>query len=192
MANSPFDSNPAFAKMSDEARKSVTQAFDAMSSWRDQMSEMGEKNSEAVFDKMAEAAKALGWPTEFVEMSRKQVQTASKMQTQMIGQVMETWQQQMTNPGSAIKMPSFNGPGFQMPTFPGFPAFPSASTGGSPFPGFGDMSAMGGNPMQMWMQAAEMWQKNWQQALGSWVEAQSSMMSPGGAGKSSPTKPTSR
>jgi hypothetical protein len=26
------------------------------------------------------------------------------------------------------------------------------------------------------MQAAEMWQKSWQQALSSWMEAQSSMM----------------
>lgn len=184
MAKSPFDSNPAFAKLSEDARNSVSQAFDAMSNWRQQMSEMGEKNSEAVFDKMAEAAKALGWPTEFVEMSRKQVQSATNMQSQMLDQVMETWQQQMTNPGSPIKMPSFSAPAFQMPTFPGFPT----AAGGSAFPGFGDMS---GNPMQMWVQAAEMWQKNWQQALGTWMEAQSNIMTPGGS-KNQSGKSTSR
>lgn len=179
MANSPFDANPAFAKMSEDARHTVTQAFDSMSNWRSQMSDMSEKNSEAVFNKMAEAAKALGWPPEFVEMSRKQVQTATKMQTQMVDQVMETWQQQMTAPGSPIKMPSFSAPAFQMPTFPGFPT----ATGNGAFPGFGDASA---NPMQMWAQAAEMWQKNWQQALGSWMDAQSNvtnMMTPGGTAK---------
>jgi hypothetical protein len=36
------------------------------------------------------------------------------------------------------------------------------------------------------MQAAEMWQKSWQQALSSWMEAQSSMMGSGGSDKDKP------
>jgi hypothetical protein len=38
-------------------------------------------------------------------------------------------------------------------------------------------------PMQIWMQAAEMWQKSFQQAMESWTDAQKSMM--GGAGGAS-------
>jgi hypothetical protein len=39
-----------------------------------------------------------------------------------------------------------------------------------------DFAGMPAAPLQFWMQAAEMWQKNWQQALSSWMEAQSTMM----------------
>ena len=88
MANSPFDANPAFTKLGEDSRKAVIQAFDAMSNWRSELAEISEKNSDAVFDKMSEAAKALGWPTEFVELSRKQMQNASRMQLQAVDQVM--------------------------------------------------------------------------------------------------------
>lgn len=182
MANSPFQSNPAFAKLSDDARKAVSQAFDAMSNWRSQMAELGDKNSDAVFDKMSEAAKALGWPTDFVEMSRKQVQSATKMQVQMVEQVMDTWEKQVeaASNGKMPDMPSFPG----MPTFPGMPSFPGFTTGGQSnmaMPDFGSA-----NPMQFWMQAAEMWQKNWQQAMSTWMDAQGSSTGKGnsGSGKS--------
>jgi hypothetical protein len=170
MAKSPFENSPLFAKLSEDSRKAVTQAFDAMAEWRGQVNEMGEKNSTAVFDKMAEAAKALGWPTEFVELSRQQVQNATKMQSQMIEQVMGTWEQQLTNPGQPLQMP-------QMPSIPGFPSMGGGSS--SPFgmfPGFGDSGATPMMPMQLWMQAAEMWQKSWQQAMNSWVETQNKAM----------------
>jgi hypothetical protein len=95
MANSPFDANPAFTKLGDDTRKAVIQAFDAMSNWRSELAEIGEKNSNAVFDKMAEAAKSLGWPTDFVELSRKQMQNASKLQLQAVDQVMDVWEKQV-------------------------------------------------------------------------------------------------
>ena len=92
MANSPFDANPAFTKLGEDSRKAVIQAFDAMSNWRSELAEISEKNSDAVFDKMSEAAKALGWPTDFVELSRKQMQNASRMQLQAVDQVMGIWE----------------------------------------------------------------------------------------------------
>lgn len=154
MANYPFQNSPAFEHLNDNARQAVSQAFDAMSEWRGQLSEMTDKNSEQMFDKMSEAASALGWPTQFVELSREQVKNASKMQTQMIDQVMHTWEHQLTNPGKAMEMP-------KMPDFSSaMPDFTSGSV----------------NPMQMWMQAAEMWQKSWQQAMSNWMDAQAQMM----------------
>lgn len=169
MANSPFEANPAFAKLGEDTRKAVVQAFDAMSNWRNELNEMGEKNSNAVFDKMSEAAKSLGWPTDFVEMSRKQVQSVSKLQVQAVDQVMDVWAKQVKSIGSG-QLPSF-------PTFPGFPQFPGATgtSGGFPqFPGMPDFAAGAANPMQFWMQAAEMWQKSWQQAMSTWIDAQQS------------------
>jgi hypothetical protein len=183
MANSAFETNPAFAKLGEDTKKAVVQAFDAMSNWRTELAEMGEKNSNAVFDKMAEAAKSLGWPTDFVELSRKQMQSASKLQVQAVDQVMDVWEKQVKSFGSSGQFPNFTSfPGF--PNVPGFgagaPQFPGAGAG---FPGMPDFGAGAANPMQFWMQAAEMWQKSWQQAMSTWIDAQQNMAKPGG-GKS--------
>ncbi len=177
MANnfSGFGNSQAFQALNDEAKKAMTATFDAMSKWRSDLQDMTEKNSEAVFDKMAAAAKSVGWPTEFVEMSRKQMQTAGKMQMQAVDQVMDMWEKQATAAasGKAPGMPSFP----SMPTFPGMPDFSKGMPGMGSIPGFGgmpDMSQMPMVPLQFWMQAAEMWQKSWQQALTTWMEAQNS------------------
>ncbi|MFA5955184.1 hypothetical protein [Hyphomicrobium sp.] len=185
MANSPFEANPAFTKLGEDTKKAVVQAFDAMSNWRAELAEMSEKNSNAVFDKMAEAAKSLGWPTDFVELSRKQMQSASKLQLQAVDQVMDVWEKQVKAAGMPNQFPSFaNFPNF--PGVPGFgaggPQFPGA--GGAGFPGMPDFSGAT-NPMQFWMQAADMWQKSWQQAISTWTEAQQNAMKPG-------NKPNSR
>ena len=172
MANSSFEANPAFTKLGDDAKKAVTQAFDAMANWRAELAEIGEKNSNAVFDKMAEAAKSLGWPTDFVELSRKQMQNASKLQLQAVDQVMDVWEKQVKalgNPGQISSFPTFpnfpNVPGFGSGS--GFPSF--SGTSGGAFPDFGSGAA---NPVQFWMQAAEMWQKGWQQAMSTWLDGQ--------------------
>ena len=55
------DFNPmSIAGLSDEARKAVNAAFDAMSAWRMDIANSNEKNSEQVIEKMAAAACALG------------------------------------------------------------------------------------------------------------------------------------
>lgn len=186
MANIPnFFNSDAFKALGDEQRKAMTAAFDAMSNWRQELNTMQEKNSSAVFDKMASASKTLGWPTDMVEMTRQQIQSATKMQSQMIEQVMDTWEKAATNPsGFKFEMPKFPGMGGGFPG--GFPGMPSFGQGGSMFPGMPGMPDMMTPmmPMQLWMQAAEMWQKNWQQALNTWMDAQKSMMSAG-----QPTKP---
>ncbi|MBN9281714.1 MAG: hypothetical protein J0H37_05555, partial [Hyphomicrobium denitrificans] len=150
MANSPFDANPAFTKLGEDTRKAVAQAFDAMSNWRSELAELGEKNSNAVFDKMAEAAKSLGWPTDFVELSRKQMQNASKLQLQAIDQVMDVWEKQLRSIGSTSQLPN-------CPKFPGFGnATGQSGFPGGVFPGMPDFSSGAANPIQFWMQAAEM------------------------------------
>lgn len=190
-------SHDAVSAMTEESRKAMSSAFDAMTKWRHDLASMTERNSEAAFGQMSSAAKALGWPTEFVEATSDHMRNASKMQLQMMDQVMGVWEKQAKSPAAGFQMP-------QMPTFPGMPAFPGmpnfpgmpsfpgfgATNGssGAQFPGMPDMSKfpmMQMMPMQFWMQAFEMWQKSWQQGMQTWMDAQSSMMNKA----ASPLKP---
>ena len=74
--------------LSDEARKALHAAFDAMSTWRIETAKTSEKNSELVIEKMAAAARALGWPNEIVDSIRAQMQGITRMQIQMMDHVM--------------------------------------------------------------------------------------------------------
>jgi hypothetical protein len=60
--------------LSDEARKAVNAAFDAISTWRTETVNTSDKNLERVIDKLATAARALGWPEEIVDSARAQIE----------------------------------------------------------------------------------------------------------------------
>src|SRR5215475_6623106 len=75
----PRNFNPMWAPgLSDEARKAVNAAFDAMSNWRIETAKNSEKNSEHVIEKMAAAARALGWPEQIVDATRTQMQSITQ------------------------------------------------------------------------------------------------------------------
>jgi len=181
------------AGIPEEAQKALVGAFDAMTGWREEIASAAERNSTQVFDKMGAAAKAMGWPAELVDMTRQQMQQGSKMQLQMMDQIMDVWEQQVKAPGSALPgMPGMPGMG-QMPKFEN-PFASMMGMGGMPgmsgMPGMPGMGAMPGmpdfanmpNPMQFWMQAAEMWQKNWATAMQSAMEMQKSALDKAGKG----------
>ena len=98
---------------------------------------------------MATAAEALGWPKELVESSRKHLTESSKIQLRMIDQLMDAWQAQVRSPMPdqfvaqlrALQLPSVEAPGMAMVTA----------------------------PMQLWWEAAEMWQRNWASTLSAWA-----------------------
>ena len=140
----------SISNLNEEARKAVTGVFDAMSEWRGEVSSTTDACTTKVLDRMGEAANAMGWPRELVDATRSQFQQASRMQSAFIDQMMDAWQQQLKSP----RVPS-GGIG-QMPGL--------------------DQAAPGMNvamaPLQMWMQAAEMWHKSWQSALSRWMELQ--------------------
>ena len=170
------------AGIPEEAQKAFSAAFDAMSGWREEIASAAERNGNAVFDKMGTAAKAMGWPAELVDMTRQQMQQGTKMQVQLMDQVMDVWEQQIKSPGTAL-------PG--MPTMPGMPAMPKFDNPFANMPGMAGMMGPGGipgmpdfsgmaNPMQFWMQAAEMWQKNWATAMQSAIEMQKSALDKAG------------
>jgi hypothetical protein len=154
----PRNFNPMWApRLSDEARKAVNAAFDAMSTWRIETAKNSEKNSEQVIEKMAAAARALGWPEQIVDATRAQMQSITKMQIQTMDQMMDAWEEQIKSPNPMTGSPMLS----KLTSLPGVSpagAWPSANA----------LAAT--NPMQFWMQWVEQWQKACADAMGLWVE----------------------
>ena len=90
--------------LSDEARKAVSAAFEAMSTWRKETVDNGEKNSEQVINKMAAAARALGWPEQIVDTIRTQLQGITKMQIEMMDRMMDVWAEQIKSPNASTML----------------------------------------------------------------------------------------
>jgi hypothetical protein len=148
--------------LSGEARDAVNAAFDAMSTWRTDAVENNEKSLEQVIEKMAVAARALGWPEQIVEATRSQMQSVTKAQITLVDQMVEAWESQIKSPNPAAMLSTLNPPS-------GFgPAGSWANAAG--------VSAM--NPMQLYVQFFEQWQKAWSDAIALWTKT---AVPPGGA-----------
>ena len=102
---------------------------------------------------LADAARALGWPEQIVDATRSQIQGITKMQIQTMDQIMDAWEEQIKSPNPSqpilSKLTSFPSP---LP----IDAWSSAS----------QMASM--NPLQIYMQFAEQWQKACADAMASW------------------------
>jgi hypothetical protein len=150
--------------LSDEARQAVSTAFDAMSEWRTEAAESNEKHLTKVIDKMAAAARALGWPEEIVDATRTQMQNIAKMQTQVMDQMMDAWEEQIKAPnpmtGTSAMLSRLNALSSFGPTTGG------RSTAAS------SIDPM--NPFKFWAQFAEQWQKASADAMSFWTEARKS------------------
>ena len=141
-----------------EARKAVNAAFDAISTWRTETVNNSEKNLERVIDKMATAAQALGWPEEIVDSTRAQMQGIVKMQIQMMDQIMDAWEQQIKSPSSSSAILS------KLKSLPNVSAagsWPSAVTS--------QMAAF--NPLGIYIQIAQQWQKACADTMAFWTKA---------------------
>ena len=159
----PRSFNPAsITGLSNKAREAVNAAFDAMSTWRNEVAEASEKNSKQVIEKMAAAAAALGWPEQIVDAAHAQMQGIAEMQVKTMDHMMDAWEEQLKSPNpmtaspsamlSKLKtLPSFGSAG----SWPNANAFPFAAT----------------NPLQFWAQFAEQWQKSWTEAMTYWTKA---------------------
>ena len=139
--------------LSNEARNAVNAAFDAIT----ETVNNNEKNLEQVIEKMAAAARPMGWPEQIVDATRAQMQTVTKTQIHTMDQMMDAWEEQIKSPNPSAMLS-------KLKSLPGFGA-----AGG--WPGAGDLSAM--NPMQFFMQFAEQWQKAWSDAMTFWTKAAS-------------------
>src|SRR5215510_15402848 len=110
---------------------------------------------------MAAAARALGWPEQIVDATRAQLQSITKMQIQMMDQLLDAWEEQIKSPNpmtapSAMLSKLKSLPGVPAGTWPNADAFAGAAI----------------NPMQFWAQFAEQWQKAWADAMGVGVGGQ--------------------
>ena len=157
----PRNFNPTWAPaLSDEARKAVNAAFDAMSTWRMETASNSEKNSEQVIEKLAAAARALGWPEQIVDTTRAQMQSITKIQIQTMDQMMDAWEEQIKSPSAMTGSPSA--------MLSKLTSLPGVSPAGS-WPSANALAAT--NPMQFWMQWAEQCQKAWADAMALWAKA---------------------
>ena len=147
-------------KLSDDERKAVNAAFEAMSTWRNEIVN-SEKNSEQVIEKMAEAARELGWPEPIVDATRMQMEAITKMQVQTMDRMMDTWEEQIKSPNSSSTMLS------KLTSLPNF-----GPVGSWPNTDNSQMAAL--NPFQFYMQVAQQWQKTWADAMASWAKANTS------------------
>jgi hypothetical protein len=141
--------------LSDEARKAVKAAFDAMSDWRMEIVNDNEKNLERVIDKMAAAARALGWPEEIADTTRAQMQTINKMQLKMMDDMMDAWEGQLRSPNTPSSILS------KLKFSP-----PLSPAGSWPFAATSQMA----DPFGVYMQIAQQWQKAWADGMAFWMK----------------------
>jgi hypothetical protein len=140
-------------KSPDEARKAVKAAFDAMSTWQTEVAHSGEKNLERVIDKVAAAAEALGWPEQIADAVRAQMQAITKMQSQMMDQMISAWEEQMESPSP---------PSVILSKLKSLPTLPAGS-----WPGAASQMT---NPFEASMQIAQQWHKAWLDAMAPWMK----------------------
>jgi hypothetical protein len=141
--------------LSDEARHAVNAAFDAMSAWRTETVNNSEKSFEEVVDKMAAAARAMGWPDQIVAATRSQMQVITKMQVEVMDHLMDAWEEEIKSPSQSSAMLS---------KLKYLPALGSAGL----WRGAAQMAAF--NPFGLYMQIAEQWQKAWTDAMTFWTK----------------------
>jgi hypothetical protein len=139
-------------RLSDDARKAVNAAFETMSTWREQI--VNEKSCEQVIEKMAEAARKLGWPEQIVEATRTQMEAITKMQIQTMDHMMDTWEAQIKSPSSSSTMLS------KLTSLPNFG--PVGSNSGNP-----QMALNGFEVYKLYMQTVQQWQKAWVELMAS-------------------------
>jgi hypothetical protein len=136
-----------------EAQKAVTAAFDIVTHWRNDIVAVNERWLTKALDQVTEAHRALGWPEEITGVAKENFLRVSKIQSHMIDQAMEAWQQQLKT------QPARSG----IPGFPFQALVPSQFTvPASEMVRFSEMTLA---PFKLWIEAAEAWQRTWLTAM---------------------------
>jgi hypothetical protein len=146
----------ALRSLNSDARKALTSAFEALENWRDEISSVNERHLAKVLDQVAACQRAMGWPDQFTTAAREHLTRASKTQTCMIDQVMDAWEHQLKSSIVPSVLPS----GFKLPTLP-----LSGSALMDPMSEMMRLQELTLAPFKLWMQTAEMWQRNWADAM---------------------------
>jgi hypothetical protein len=140
-----------------DAREAVTSAFEALEKWRDEVFTVNERHLTKALDLVAGSQRALGWPDHVATATREYLLKASKIQTQMISQVMDAWEKQLKSSAGPPALPE----AFQFQMLPSSVSSFKGPT--SDMLRIQELTLM--TPFMLWMQAAEMWQRNWAEAM---------------------------
>jgi hypothetical protein len=153
----PVSDMQSLTLQNSDARQAVTSAFEALEKWRDEVIAVNERHLTKALDLVAGSQRALGWPDHVTTVTRDYLLKTSKIQTQMISQVMDAWEKQLKSSVGPPSLPeAFR---FQMPA----PSVSGFKDSGPDMMRLQDLTLM--TPFMLWMQAAEMWQRNWTQAM---------------------------
>ena len=139
-----------------EGRKAISAAFDAMATCHAEMA----ASSEKVVEKMADAARVLGWPDPIISGITTQIRSVTKMQTQMIDHIMDACEAQVNSPNPMAQVPSEMLSKLQ--------SWPGLFSPGQ-WPGTEAFNGMTADPVQFWVHLGEQWQKNWAQMMRQWA-----------------------
>ncbi len=140
-----------------DAREAVTSAFEALEKWRDEVFTVNERHLTKALDLVAGSQRALGWPDHVATATREYLLKASKIQTQMISQVIDAWEKQLKSSAGPPALPE----AFQFQMLPSSVSSFKGPT--SDMLRIQELTLL--TPFMLWMQAAEMWQRNWAEAM---------------------------
>ena len=140
--------------LSNKTREAVGAVFEAMTAWQSETVKVGEKNSKQVFDKMATAAGALGWPEQIVDAARAQMQGIGDIQAKTMEHIRGAWEEQLKNPTAAS-------PEAMLSKLKSMPGFGSASS----LPNAEALQAAATAPLALWMEFGKQWQQFWLDSL---------------------------
>jgi hypothetical protein len=131
----------------EKLREELVATFDALSKWRDEIENVNERCVRKVLDQMSSTARAMGWSDQAIRGTREYLERTSKMQTELIDQLIEGWKRQLKSPVAPMAFPR----GFA-DQIPGL----SGSMVAAGMPEFNPLA-----PWTFWLQTAEMWQRAW-------------------------------
>jgi hypothetical protein len=131
--------------LSKEAGDEINSALKALTAWRNEVAATNEKNGKRVIDQMAAAATALGWPEQIVNAARTQLQSIADVQIKTMDRMADAWQAQITSPTPMTAPPKWA----ELHSLWGLDPAPTAR-----------------NPMELWMQFMDQWQRAWGEAIG--------------------------
>jgi hypothetical protein len=150
--------------LSDDARQAVRRTLDSLRQWNDEVAAANDRCLAKTLGEVASVQRAMGWPEHIGTAAREGISKASKLQTEAIEQLVDAWEQLL----KGGRMPSMLPQGFDR-------AILEASKGqwATAIPGATPLAEMSLAPFKAWMQAMEMWQRQWVLALSSWDERSS-------------------
>ena len=144
LASKPREFNPmSLTGLTKEAGAGVNAALKALTTWRNEVAAVNEKNGKRVIDQMAEAASALGWPEPVITTARTQLQGIADVQVKTMDQMAEAWEKQIRSPNPMSASPQLS----ELHSLYG-------------------LTTQSSNPIEVWMQFVEQWQRAWGEAIG--------------------------